>query len=217
GGPRLLYALQNSHGFASVSTVLRKQPIPRLLPSIGTPERKEIDSNISSFFAPEIKLAPSYPGCSEPPGNTLMVDGVAIEPKCRFCYRRNAILGLCREHAKHVNTQVNSVESVDLVRSALAETDKDSGTRVCFGTDATVVAVAPFCNEEHYTAIPIVVSPTDKTESAEDFVKWLRVVLEAWKEHPEGEALHGPIWRIASDGDSIFRLAKFILCMTQEI
>jgi hypothetical protein len=165
-GPKLLYALQKSYGLASVSTVQRSQPILRLLPSIGVPIRAEIDHNIASFFTPEIKPVKSYPGFSSLPGNIIMFDGIAIETKCRYCSRRNAILGLCREHAGRVNTHVDTMESVEDVRTRLEETDLKSKTKVCFGSDATVVAIAPYANEEHYTAVPIVLSPSDKTEKS---------------------------------------------------
>ncbi|KAJ7498376.1 hypothetical protein B0H11DRAFT_1856325 [Mycena galericulata] len=217
GGPRLLYALQKSYGFASISTVQRSQPIPRLLPSIGVPSRKEIDHNIASFFDPQIKPPKSYPECGSLPGNIMMFDGIAIETKCRYCPRRKAILGLCREHAGRVDTQVETLESVEKVRAALAETDPKSKTKVCFGSDATVVAVAPYADEEHYTAVPVVVSPSDKTEKAPELAAWLKNVLDAWKAHPKGEALHGPIWGLGSDGDNVYRLAKFMLCMVQEL
>lgn len=171
-------------GLASVSTVQRSQPIPRLLPSIGVPSREEIDANIASFFDPAIKPPKSYPDCTSLPGNIIMFDGVAVETKCRYCPRRNAILGLCREHASRVNTQVDSVESIENVRNALAETDPKSTTKVCFGSDATVVAIAPYANEEHYTAVPIVLSPSDKTEKGPDLAIWLKTVLDAWRDHP---------------------------------
>ncbi|KAJ7772154.1 hypothetical protein B0H14DRAFT_2402165 [Mycena olivaceomarginata] len=216
GGSKL-YALQKSQGLASVSTVHRHQAIPQLVPSIGVPSKEEIDENISSFFNPEIKPPASYPGCSSLPGNILMFDGVALDTKCRYCPKRNAILGLCRELSHRVNTQVDSLDSVEAVRKALEETDSKSETKVRFGSDATVVAIAPYANEKHYTAIPIVVSPSDKTEKSEALAIWLKTVLDAWKVHPQGEAMHGPIWAIGSDGDAVFRLAKFMVCMVEEI
>ncbi|KAJ7746768.1 hypothetical protein DFH07DRAFT_1038050, partial [Mycena maculata] len=182
----------------------------------GIPTKEEIDHNISSFFNPEIKPVKSYPGCTALPGNIVMFDGVALETKCRYCPRRDAILGLCREHANRVNTKVDSLESVENVRKALAE-DPKSENKVCFGSDATVVAIAPYANEEHYTAVPIVVSPSDKTEKGADLAVWLQTVLDAWRDHPQGEALHGPIWAVGSDGDTSYRLAKFIICMVHQI
>ncbi|KAJ6449180.1 hypothetical protein C8R45DRAFT_1131162 [Mycena sanguinolenta] len=217
GGPKLLYALQKSYGLASVSTVQRKQPIPRLLPSVGVPNKAEISHNISSFFDPEIKPPKSYPGSPTLPGNIIMFDGIAIETKCRYCPRRNVILGLCREHVNRFNTQVDTMESVDAVRTALAETDLKSSTKVCFGSDATVVAIAPYADQEHYTAFPLVVSGSDKTEKSNELASWLNTILETWKEHPQGEKLHGPIWALGSDGDGVYRLAKFQLCMRKKI
>ncbi|KAJ7608465.1 hypothetical protein DFH06DRAFT_1017692 [Mycena polygramma] len=215
GGPKLLYALQKSLGLASVSTIRRNYRAPKLIASIGTPTKEEIHSNIAAFFNPDIKPAPVFPNCSELPGNVLMFDGVALETRLRYCPERDAILGLCREHSGRVNTKVESLESLEEVRKALAETDKKSTTRVCHGCDATVVAVAPYANEKNYTAVPIVVSPTDKTETGVEFAKWLHTVLEAWKLDPNGEKMHGPIWSIESDGDNVFRLAKFAICMAK--
>ncbi|KAJ7810978.1 hypothetical protein B0H14DRAFT_2606859 [Mycena olivaceomarginata] len=197
GGPKLLYALQKSQGLASVSTVHRHQAIPQLVPSIGVPSKEEIDENISSFFNPEIKPPASYPGCSSLPGNILMFDGVALDTKCRYCPKRNAILGLCRELSHRVNTQVDSLDSVEAVRKALE--DSKSETKVRFGSDANCF------------------SPSDKTEKSEALAIWLKTVLDAWKVHPQGEAMHGPIWAIGSDGDAVFRLAKFMVCMVEEI
>ncbi|KAJ7882078.1 hypothetical protein B0H14DRAFT_2340142, partial [Mycena olivaceomarginata] len=63
----------------------------------------------------------------------------------------------------------------------------------------------------------IVASPTDKTETSADFVQWLQIVLDSWRLDPNGEKMHGPIWSIESDGDNVFRLAKFILCMVKQV
>ncbi|KAJ7273135.1 hypothetical protein C8J57DRAFT_1063442 [Mycena rebaudengoi] len=217
GGPKLLYALQKSLGLASLSTVRRIRQVPKLVASIGTPTKEEIHSNIAAFFHPDIKPPPVFPGCSELPGNILMFDGVALETRLRYCPERDVIMGLCREHSNRVNTKVESLESLEGVRKALAETDKKSLTRVCYGGDATVVAIAPYANEKHYTAVPIVASPTDKTETGAAFAEWLDTVIDAWRLDPNGEKIHGPIWSIESDGDSAFRLAKFITCMVKPI
>jgi hypothetical protein len=97
GGPRLLYALQKSHGLPSVSTVQRYQRIPRLRPSIGHPKAEDIAENMSSFFAADIKPPPTWPckiSAGKLPGNILMFDGIALEPKCR--YNQRSASGRCR-------------------------------------------------------------------------------------------------------------------------
>ncbi|KAJ6526383.1 hypothetical protein B0H19DRAFT_970619 [Mycena capillaripes] len=217
GGPKPLYALQKSLGLASIDTVRHNHQVPKLVASIGTPTKEEIHSNIGAFFNPDIHPAPVFPNCSELPGNVLMFDGVALDTRLAYCPERDVILGLCREHSNRVNTKVDSLESLETVRKALAETDKKSTTRVCYGCDATVVAIAPYANEKNYTAVPIVASPTDKTETGPDFVQWLQIVLDSWRLDPNGEKMHGPIWSIESDGDSVFRLAKFTLCMIKQV
>ncbi|KAK7037056.1 hypothetical protein R3P38DRAFT_2517108 [Favolaschia claudopus] len=215
GGPRLLYALQKAFGLASVSTIRRHAKVPKLVPSIGVPLQQEIYDNISSFLDPEIKPPPQVIPGQTLPGNVVMFDGVALEPKCRYCPIRNAILGLCREHSHRVNTAVDTLDSVESVRTALQK-DKDDPDRVCFGTDATVVAIAPYARDDHYTPVPIVVSPSDKTETGEQLAKWMQVILDVWETHPQGKILHGPIDALASDGDSTYRLAKHIICMVKE-
>jgi hypothetical protein len=46
---------------------------------------------------------------------------------------------------------------------ALFESQHDD-TKVCFGSDATVVGIAPHADNKHYSPVPIVASPPDKTE-----------------------------------------------------
>ncbi|KAF6753827.1 hypothetical protein DFP72DRAFT_1069030 [Ephemerocybe angulata] len=79
----------------------------------------------------------------------------------------------------------------------------------------TVVGIAPYARKDHYTPVPIVVSSSDKTEKGEELVKWIAEVLERWKAHPHGEKVHGPIWSLASDGDSAYRAAKHIYCILE--
>ncbi|KAJ7163663.1 hypothetical protein C8R46DRAFT_1163839 [Mycena filopes] len=190
GGPRLLYALQKSHGLASRSTVMRNGKIPHLISSIGVPTRKEIDSNIDALLDPAIHPPPE----EKLLGHAVMFDGVALETK-------NAVLGLCREHSHRVNTQVTDLQTLF---------SADGDKKVCFGSDATVVAIAPYGLEDHYTPIPI-------TEKGAELAEWMQTLLVAWRKHPQGEALHGPIWALASDGDAAYRLAKHILCMVKEL
>lgn len=47
--------------------------------------------------------------------------------------------------------------------------------------------------------------------------KWLKIVVAAWQRHKYGECLNGPLWAIATDGESTFRLAKFLLYMTEQV
>ena len=216
GGPRLLYALQKSQGFASWRTVGRHHKIPKLLPSIGIPSANEIISNIVSFFDPSTKpqLTPAQNGLI--PGNIVMVDGMALETRCRYCPKHDSILGLCREHSHNVDTKVISLDSIEKVHVALFES-QDDATKVCFGSDATVVAIAPYARDYHYSPVPIVASPSDKHEKGVDLAKWLETILDIWKTHGLGEKKNGPIWALGTDGDASYRLAKQIICVCQQI
>jgi len=72
-----------------------------------------------------------------------MFDGLAVESKCRYCSEWNHIIGLCHEHSKNVNTEVIDLESIETIRKALFS-ELDPEKKVCFGNDATIVAIAPY-------------------------------------------------------------------------
>ena len=95
GGPRLLYALQQSHGLASWRTVRRHVKIPKLISSIGVPSSDEISRNITSFYDPSVKphAKPTHAGLLS--GNVAMFDGIALDTRCRYCPEWDSILGLC--------------------------------------------------------------------------------------------------------------------------
>ncbi|KIM86980.1 hypothetical protein PILCRDRAFT_4223 [Piloderma croceum F 1598] len=211
GGPCLLYSLQKSQGFASWKTVGCHHNIPRLLPSIGIPSADEISSNISSFFDLSAKPQPTSAQNGFLPGNIVTVDEIALETRCRYCPKHDSILGLCREHSHNVDTKVISLDSVEKVRVALFESQDDT-TKVCFGSDATVVGIAPYAQDDHYSPVPIVASPSDKQEKGADLAKWLEIVFSTWKTHSLGEMVNGPIWALGTDGDASYRLAKQKIC-----
>jgi hypothetical protein len=212
GGPRLLYALQRAMGLPSETTLRRHCKIPTLIPSIGKPARQDVDDNITNFCDPNVMPAPPVGASGRPTGNILMFDGVALETKCAYCPRRNAVLGLCREHSEGVNTTVDTPESVDKIRHRLFTPDSPE-SKLCFGLEGTVLGVAPYARKDQYSTIPVALSPSDKTEKGHEMIEWIVGVIRAWKEHKYGEAVHGPIWALGSDGDSSYRAAKHLYCI----
>jgi len=46
-----------------------------------------------------------------------------------------------------------------------------------------VVAVAQYSDDKYYLPIPLVASPSDKIEKADDLARWMRIVLDVWKSH----------------------------------
>ena len=211
GGPRLLYALSKGDKYPSVSTVAQKYRIPRIIPSVSVPSRQEISDNIAMFFGAGGKQVPAaMSDTSMPlPGHILMIDGVALNEVCRYDAGRNCILGLCREHAHNVNKYVTSLDIVKNVEITIYGDEK----KCCYGKDATVVAIGPYADSTHYTPVPIVVSPSCKKETGRDLAQWIQTVLRTWETHPDGQAKHGPIWVVGSDGESSFRLMRMSLCM----
>lgn len=209
GGRRLLYTLNKSHGFASDRTVHRHHIVPKLTASIGEPSFDEVALNISAFFNPSVKPPPTMINGAIP-GNLLAFDGIAIESKCRYCPDRGVIVGLCREHAKNFNPHVTGPENIEHLLDLLQEADPEK--KVCWGVDATVVAVAPYARSNYYSPVPIVLSPSDKTEKSDALKHWIQVVIDAWITHENGQKLFGDLWSIASDGDATFRRARHDLC-----
>lgn len=239
GGPRLLNALMQSHGFASVTTLQQQLDPPRITPCISTPTAKEISANISALCDPNVKppmlvsgsldASPIHDPCHLVAGNILAVDAVAIEEKCRFLAETNDIIGLCREHSGNLNTQVTSFDAVKAIEAALHQNAEATSTpraggaphedsiRCCYGKDATVAVVMPYARTDHYTPVPLLVSASCKSEKGADMVGWIRLLLDTWKKHPHGEQTHGPFWALASDGESSFRKAKFLLCLSESV
>ena len=213
GGPQLLYALSKGDRYPSVSTVAQKYHIPRIIPSVSVPTWQEILDNIKMFFGSNGKLEPKSVLPSQSlPGHILMIDGVALNKFCRYDADQNCILGLCHEHSHTINTHIVSLDTVRAVEKAI-----HNEKTCCYGKDGTVVTIGPYADTEHYTLVPIVVLPSCKKENAQQLLRWIKLVLAEWKAHPDGEAKHGPIWTIGSDGESSFRSMHMSLCMTRSV
>ena len=120
-------------------------------------------------------------------------------------------MGFCREHSQHLSMICDSVETIEGYRDMV-----DQG-KLCYGSEATCVAIAPYARSDHYTPVPLVLSPSDKTEKGEELKAWIQDLLDSWEKHEHGAASHCPIWALASDGDSSYRLAKHLLCMTTKL
>ena len=213
GGPRLLYALNKSHGLPSPSTVNESFDVPCLLPCIKMPCAQDVHVNADSLLSPHIKpAAPSYPSSNKQAGVEWMVDDVSTDEKGRYIPKYNAIGGICRQHV--AKTKVTDIQEVTDVKSVAESVN----TGKChFGKDATVAAIAPYGRTDYYGATPLIASPTCKNEDGISLSIWLRACMRGYNTHKYGRARQGPIWALASDGEASFRKAKFELCMTHQI
>ncbi|OSD00270.1 hypothetical protein PYCCODRAFT_1479355 [Trametes coccinea BRFM310] len=231
GGPRLLYALTHAYGLPSAATLNRHVTVPQLLPCLTAPTAQDVNDNLAALCDPHIKPPMLVQPCDPPilghgsnpqtlPALILMVDGVAIEERCRYSAERNSIVGLCREHSHDVRTRVTGFDVIQDAEAALHGSGEGSTAvppRCHYGKDATVVAIAPYARADHYTPVPILISSSCKAETGDDLAGWLRLVLENWRTHPYGERVHGPIGSLGSDGEASFRRAHFLLCMSEEL
>ncbi|KAI1781848.1 hypothetical protein LXA43DRAFT_958147 [Ganoderma leucocontextum] len=215
GGSRLLFALCKAYGMAARSTLAKVRKIPRVLPSVGIPTEHEVALNISAMFDPAVKPVPPVTATGRLPGLVLQVDGVALEERCRYLRESRSVIGVCREHSIGLGLQVKDVESIRRVSDALHDPDAD--VKCHYGKDGTVVAIAPYARSDHYSAIPIVVSASCKSEKGDDLARWLGMVVGVWEKHESGGKAHGDVWALASDGDSAFRVAKHKLCTTEVV
>ena len=221
GGPRLLYALKRVYNVPCAQTLRNKSYIPRLLASLGRPTAEELDSNMCSVLDTTTRPPPKSTADGRLPGICIMGDGVSTELRLRYCQRRDAVIGLCREHAKNLGTnKVVDMEFVETLRKALYDPENDS-SKVCIGGEATVIAIAPIARVggtmENYQAIPLALSASCKTEKGPELASWMKEFIDIYTEHPLGAKTTGPIWSWATDGDSSYRGAKHQLCMVVEI
>ncbi|KAF9782877.1 hypothetical protein BJ322DRAFT_1009302 [Thelephora terrestris] len=185
---------------------MRRQTVPVLAPSISAPSFLEVNKNIEHFFCEQQQ--PTSAIC----GHSLLVDGVALEEKCRYLRSTDSIVGMCREHGSALDPRVRSQESLADIEEAL----HGERPRAHYASEATVAAITPFRNSS-YSAIPVALSGSCKAESGEGMALWIRGLLKAWKENEDGEKRHGPIWSIATDGESTMRSCRFQVCMSQEL
>ena len=206
GGPRLLFALNRSLALPSYRTIGRHRKVPQLIPAVLAPSADEATTTISTFFNTQERPL------TTPAGHSILIDGVALEERCRFLRASNSIVGLCREHAGGLDLHVTSPESIIAIEEAI----HTENPRAHFASEATVVAIAPF-QPSGYSAIPFTLSGSCKTETGECMAYWVAGMIRAWNNHPDGAVTRGPVWSIATDGEAAMRKCRFTLCMSHEL
>ncbi|KAL0571323.1 hypothetical protein V5O48_010645 [Marasmius crinis-equi] len=212
GGGGLLYALhQSDSALPSLSTVNAHRVDFDLITSVGLSDLAEdIGYNISKLFGPD-----DTDDSPPPPqtGHTLSLDEVAIDEHPFYQKHRDKLGGLCREHTDHLDLTVGLTP--DNVFAAAEAVFCETPT-AHLAKEATVAAISRLSRTGYY-AKPILISPTCKVVCVEDSVHIIEVIIAVWKESPNGEVIHGPIWIIAVDGDSKRRGALYNICMTHEL
>jgi hypothetical protein len=140
-------------------------------------------------------------------GHSILIDEISLDERARYFPWANKVGGLCREHANKADLRIGSMAAVDKVADLLED-------NVChMGREATVAAIASFRTKD-YHAKPILISPTCKSEKAPEQAEWIKLLIERWRPF---EAIHGPLWSVATDGDTTRRAALHSILMLLEL
>ena len=206
GGNNLLFALNRGLGLPSYRTIGRHRKVPQLIPAILEPSYDNASTNISTFFNPDER--PQH----DLSGHSILIDGVALEERCRYLRLANSVIGLCREHAGELDLHVQSTQSILSIEDAI-HNDKP---RAHYASEATVLAIAPF-RQSGYSAVPVVLSGSCKREGGKKMSGWVADVIHAWNDHADGAVACGQIWSIATDGEATMRMCRYTLCMSHKL
>ncbi|KAJ7654345.1 hypothetical protein B0H17DRAFT_1214334 [Mycena rosella] len=145
-------------------------------------------------------------------GHALMFDEIAIDPKVDYMSAIDEMAGFCLEHVSALETLVIGKDTKTVDAAVAAVNDG----KVHVAHEATVGAISHLSRHD-YGAKPVFIAPSCKKGGWRGMLETMQSTLEAWKHSPDGEAKHGPILTVASDGDHARRVALFMLCMHSEI
>lgn len=187
GGPKLVYTLSKALDLPSLSTIYKHSHRPQINPCLSFPEVDEIVYNIEAHFSS--KAASSVCGYS------LLVDDISLEERLQYHYQTDSVIELCCEHSGQYDLKVSSLSTVEAIGIGLQEKTLHRAK------DCTVVAIAAYGHKD-YGPATIMLSRTCKAETTSGQARWLEGGVKAWQAATHGEAVFGPLWTIASDGDA---------------
>ncbi|KAJ7483736.1 hypothetical protein B0H11DRAFT_2231887 [Mycena galericulata] len=210
GGGSAVYAMNHSiFALPSLNTLqpYRRQHRPK--PCLDHVDVLTISENISTMFGPhEEKGGKSREVPTKICGHTLMFDELATERRIDYMSTTDQMAGFCLEYVDALQTLVvgKDTQTVEDAVTAVKE------GKVHIAHETTVGAISHLSRQD-YGAKPVFIGPTCQKGNWRSMLETIQCVLEAWKHSPDGEAKHGPIQNIASDGDYGRRIALFMLCM----
>ncbi|KAG8741106.1 hypothetical protein FRC12_015766 [Ceratobasidium sp. 428] len=197
GGPRLAFAVAKAMHLPSISTVRSRLHLPPLRPCIGFPVKDEILANIELFFGPETIQTHASPQT----GLSLMTDELAVEFDLDYDPGQDAAVGMAREGARR--DMLTNLSSRSDTMDTLLQIKASLGSGDChYATEATMAGIARFGRTD-YNPVLVLASGTCKKEKSPDQARWIKLILDSWKESPHGEAAHGKIWTVCTDGDAV--------------
>lgn len=209
GGSSLVQSCSVALNLPTLNTLRVRSDMTHLKPTIGEIRSEEIEWNISSLFqdtkdsALKTSMAP-IPRC----GHSILMDEICLDERAVFMKAENSIGGLCREHTTRNGLVISSFSNLEHIANSVHGLEPTAH----YGKEATVAGIAPFRLED-YDIRPVLVSATCKSDTAVECTAFIQKIIDAWCTTPEGEAKHGPIWSVASDGDATRRKAFYDLFM----
>ncbi|KAJ3547310.1 hypothetical protein NMY22_g1704 [Coprinellus aureogranulatus] len=210
GGGAALYALHNSpFALPCERTVHAHRKNYYITISSGKVKISDILKNIEVMFK-NLRALDGTP--LKRVGITLMMDEIASDGRLCYTPLEDSCVGLC-EHAaaKFSSTKMGqNLELIEAITSALHTGE------IHIGQEILVVAFARN-DDTYHAAMPVLVMPTCKSGTALTFATIIEMCRQAWQISPFGEALHGPLWSIASDGDPKRRPSLYLHCMVKPI
>lgn len=141
-------------------------------------------------------------------GVSLCMDEISQEEVACYFPHADSVGGLCREHCAAVDLRLRSFQSAVDIAEALDE------ERVHLGKEVSVLGLSSF-GEDIRGALPLVISPTCKSERPDKTAEILRTVIVVYND--EFAKFFGPMWSFASDGDAGRRAMVYDMFMTNMI
>ncbi|KAG0692593.1 hypothetical protein DFH29DRAFT_882269 [Suillus ampliporus] len=202
GGCQLLYALSHRLGLPSLRMLQTHRTFTSIALTIGPIAAEQFDANIKTLI-----LAPLGSVVIPHRGHSLMMDKIALEEMASHHHPSNSVIGLCHSHSHMVDPTLHTYDSALRIAEKLAE-----GT-VPLGKEMSVIAIGAFGDDEIF---PILAAPTCKCEDADKMVSIVTLARDHWRETGAEEHL-GPIFSVATDGDSMRRAAGHCMFLKHEL
>lgn len=136
------------------------------------------------------------------------MDEVAIEEAACHFRHVNMVGGLCWKHSRSHNLSLRNYDDAVYLAKKLAKGE------IHHGKEMTTASIS-FFGTGHSRTYPVLAAPTCKQEDASDMTHILRSLIDGYNEI--AATTLGPLWSVATDGDSTRRKAGYALFVKKEL
>lgn len=199
GGRSLLYSMNHALGLPSLRTLQHHLSFIRIMPTVGNITRDTTDHNPLEVL---VKPLTSIAGVLHHHGASLLIDEVAIEEAACHFRQFNKVGALCWKHSGMVDLVLRTYHSAVDIAKRLAAGE------LHLGKEMTVASISFFGTGNSRT-YPILAAPTCKQEDASDMASIFEMLITGYNK--VAAAILGPLWSVATDGDSTRRKAGYHL------